>query len=392
MNTRTITARVATLAGTYSFIASVAAAWSAEPTAPAAAVPGSPAGAVAASSATNGLGPRIHFPTNLFDFGKVVGGEPAKVTINFTNTGDKTLEVTAVQPSCGCTTAGDWTHKLEPGQGGTIPLQFNSGGYAGGMVQKAVTVVCNDPTQPSVMLQIRGTVWHPIEVNPLFAVMNVPADVPTNINSVVHVVDNLDTPLTIYEVKSSSSNFVAELQTNQPGKDFSVIIRPVPPLAAGNVQGLITLKSKAGETNQPDINITALAMVQAAVMAIPNQIILPAGSISNKLPVTVTIQNNVSAPLTLSDPTVNAQGVDVEVKETQPGKLFAVTLNFPEGFSIPPGQNEELTVKTSNPQYAALRVPIIQPVSQPPANIVIPIKTIPTTTSQAPAPAAPVVR
>ncbi len=384
---------MAALVGTYWSSAAVTAALAGEPAAPAVAVPGVPAGVVATSATTNGLGPRIHFPTNLFDFGRVTGGEPAKVTINFTNTGDKTLEITAVQPSCGCTTAGDWTHKVEPGQSGIIPVQFNSGGYAGGMVQKAVTVTCNDPTQPSVMLQIRGTVWHPIEVNPLFAVMNVPADIsPTNnISSVVHVVNNLETPLMIYEVKSASSNFMAELQTNQPGKDFSVVIRPVPPMAPGNVQTVVSLKTSA--TNQPEINITALAMVQAAVLAIPNQIVLPAGSISNKLPVTVTIQNNVSAPLTLSEPTVNAQGVDVEVKETQPGRLFAVTLSFPEGFQIPPGENEALTIKTSHPQYPALRVPIIQALAPAgPAPIVIPIKTISTTTSQAPTPAAPVVR
>ncbi len=339
-----------------------------------------------------GSGPRIQFPTNLFDFGRITGGQPAKVTINFTNTGDKTLEVTAVQPSCGCTIPGDWTHKVEPGQGGTIPLQFNSGGFAGGMVQKPVTVLCNDPTQPSVMLQIRGTIWHPIEVTPLFAVMNVPADVPTNINSVVRIVDNLDTPLTIYEVKSSSSNFTAELKTNQPGKEFSLIIRPVPPMAPGNVQGLVTVKSRTGETNQPDINITTLAMVQAAVMAIPNQIILPAGAISNKLPVTVTVQNNVSAPLKLSDPTVNAKGVDVEVQETQAGRLFSVTLNFPEGFKITPGENPELTIKTSHPQYASIRVPIFQPMMQAPAPIAIPIKTTPATAGQESAPAVPVVR
>src|SRR5947208_12891161 len=52
--------------------------------------------------------PHIQFATPVADFGKAKAGEPIKYTYYFTNTGDATLEVTHVQPSCGCTTARDW--------------------------------------------------------------------------------------------------------------------------------------------------------------------------------------------------------------------------------------------------------------------------------------------
>src|SRR6201993_123091 len=70
----------------------------------------------AAAPATNGPAPRIQFATPVYDFGKAKAGEPIKYSYVFTNTGDAVLEVTHVQPSCGCTTAGDWTRKVEPGQ------------------------------------------------------------------------------------------------------------------------------------------------------------------------------------------------------------------------------------------------------------------------------------
>ncbi len=60
-----------------------------------------------------------------------------------------------MQPQCGCTTAGAWTREVEPGQTGTIPIQFNTMAY-NGQVFKQVTVNCNVTNQPLVFLQLKG--------------------------------------------------------------------------------------------------------------------------------------------------------------------------------------------------------------------------------------------
>ena len=73
-------------------------------------------------------------------FGKAKAGDPIKYSYVFTNTGDAVLEVSHVQPSCGCTTAGDWTRKVEPGQTGIVPVQLNSGAIPAGGVFKTITV------------------------------------------------------------------------------------------------------------------------------------------------------------------------------------------------------------------------------------------------------------
>src|SRR5215467_14963435 len=81
--------------------------------------PATPAPAVAAPAvpaADTTTGPKIEFATPIYDFGKVKGGDPVKYTYYFTNTGNEVLEVKAVQPSCGCTTAGDFSRKVEPGK------------------------------------------------------------------------------------------------------------------------------------------------------------------------------------------------------------------------------------------------------------------------------------
>ena len=79
-----------------------------------------------------------------------------KYTYVFTNAGGATLEVTNVQASCGCTTAGEWTRQVEPGMTGSIPIQFSSVNFSGA-VGKSITVTCNDTNQPAVVLQIKGS-------------------------------------------------------------------------------------------------------------------------------------------------------------------------------------------------------------------------------------------
>src|SRR5436190_15616324 len=77
----------------------------------------SPVLANPATDPTNAVGkPKIQFATPIYDFGKMKVGEPVKWEFVFTNTGTALLEITGVQPGCGCTTAGEWTRKVEPGK------------------------------------------------------------------------------------------------------------------------------------------------------------------------------------------------------------------------------------------------------------------------------------
>src|SRR2546421_7663299 len=78
-----------------------------------------------AEAATNNSGGRIQFATPVYDFGRIKAGELVKYTFMFTNVGDQALELSNVQPSCGCTTAGEFTHKVMPGETGKVPIQFN---------------------------------------------------------------------------------------------------------------------------------------------------------------------------------------------------------------------------------------------------------------------------
>ena len=318
--------------------------------------PSAPAVAPAAP-ATNAIGPKLKFETPLYDFGKVQSGTPVKHTYTFTNIGDEALEIKSVQPQCGCTAANDWTKRVEPGQTGTIAIQFNSANYNGGVL-KNVTVTSTDRTQPQTVIQLKGTLWKPIELNPIYAVLNIGPDTE-KASTTVRVINNTDEPLTLSSPECNNRNFGVEIETNKPGKEFVLTVSTLPPLTQGTISGQVSVKTSS--TNAPVLTFSAIAIIRPPVVVAPPQIMLPQGPLPNVLTNSFTIQNDSTNALKLSDAAVSVKGIDVEIKETQPGRLFTALVAFPKGFQTTPGQPVTVTIKSSNPRLPLIKVPVEQP-------------------------------
>src|SRR5262245_4399792 len=172
-------------------------------------------------SPSNADGPRINFPDPIFDFGRLESGQMVKHDFIFTNNGTLTLEITDARPSCGCTLTGNWDKKVEPGKYGTIPVKFNSLRLSG-EVLKTVIVLCNDPVATNVTLQIKGTVWKPIDVTPAVAFFAPSSDSQSNEVRVVRIVNNLDEPLTLSAPECTNKCFLTELKTLKEGKEYEL--------------------------------------------------------------------------------------------------------------------------------------------------------------------------
>jgi Protein of unknown function (DUF1573) len=363
------------------------------------------AAALAASPGTNSAsaqGPRIEFDSKVFDFGKTVSGQPVKHVYYFTNVGQQDLVLNNVQPGCGCTSAGDWTRLVKPGEWGKIPIQFNSANY-NSPVTKWVTVTSNDKSQPSIALQLKGTVWKPIEFTPAVAALNLKPDAPFS-TAIIRITNILDEPLWLSPPQSSNPAFGAELRTNTPGKEYLVMISNTMVLQPGSLHGEITLATSA--TNfLPSIKIPTWANVPPLITVTPSQISVPHPPLPTNFTSFVTVINNSTNPLTISDLGVNTTNVQASIQENQQGHYYTVTLKFQPGFEMP-NYPLAFTAKTSNPQMAALKVPIIemprrgQPVPSPtqlkrpgsivPMNPALPRAAAPTIApTAAPTPASP---
>jgi hypothetical protein len=322
----------------------------------------------------NPPGPHAQFATPVYDFGRAQAGDLVKYSFVFTNVGDQTLEVTAVQPSCGCTTAGDWTHKVEPGQTGTVAVQFNSDHF-NGPVFKTISVTSNDKQRPVNVLQLKGTVWKPIELVPQYTVINVPPD-SSSASASIKILNHANDPLTVSSPECTAKNFSVTLTTNTPGQEYTVALKSAIELNVGNIQGKIALKTSSTKT--PNLDIPFWVNVQPAVSVSPPRISLPQTPLKTKSPVTLTIQNNTTNTLSLTDGAVNIPGVEVELKEVQPGHMFSAVVTFPEGYNPPVGQPVEVKFKSNQPRTPEVRVPVLSfprpvavtapPMPQPPTS------------------------
>ena len=108
-------------------------------------------GAFAFSSAQT-----ITFEKTTIDYGTVKANSDGNKVFTFTNTGDKPLIISNVQPGCGCT-ASDWTKEpILPGKKGEVKVHYNAANL--NAFKKTIDVFSNDPKSGRVTLYIQGTV------------------------------------------------------------------------------------------------------------------------------------------------------------------------------------------------------------------------------------------
>src|SRR5206468_4981017 len=130
------------------------------------------------------------------------------------------------------------------------------------------------------------------------------------------------------------------------GKEFELRITAIRPSASSSSAAPIILKTSSPKT--PTIEVIAYVMVQQPVTVIPPQIMLLPAMPSNAEHEVVTVCYTGTNSFALADATVNVPGVTVGIKETDPGRSFNLTVDFPPGFQVEPGQKVELAVKSNH--------------------------------------------
>ena len=98
----------------------------------------------------------ITFDVTDVTFAEVEEGAPAQHVFTFRNTGDAPLRLTAVRPSCGCTSP-EWSRDpVAPGDSGSVTVVYDSKGRPGAFHKSILVKTDGEPA--SVTLHIRGQV------------------------------------------------------------------------------------------------------------------------------------------------------------------------------------------------------------------------------------------
>lgn len=109
-------------------------------------------------SKQQGEPPVASFATTSYDFGNEhPEGKMVEYEFKLSNKGKSDLIIRKVKPSCGCTVVHPENSVIAPGKSTNIKAQMRTNGYSGRQT-KSVTVITNDPKQPSTVLRITGTI------------------------------------------------------------------------------------------------------------------------------------------------------------------------------------------------------------------------------------------
>lgn len=100
--------------------------------------------------------PRIKFDTLVYDFGTIPRRSDGTCTFTFTNTGDAPLLITRITAACGSTVPSYSSEPILPGKKGEVNVAYNTRQV--GNFRKSITVLTNDPKNPTVVLTITGKV------------------------------------------------------------------------------------------------------------------------------------------------------------------------------------------------------------------------------------------
>ena len=91
--------------------------------------------------------PRLMLEKNQHDFGDIDEGKIVELNLKFKNVGKKTLEISEVKTSCGCTAALLSSKKIEPGNEGNIKIELDTTKRSG-KLSRTVAIHSNDPLEP----------------------------------------------------------------------------------------------------------------------------------------------------------------------------------------------------------------------------------------------------
>jgi hypothetical protein len=246
--------------------------------------------------------------------------------------------------------------RIEAGQTGDIPVQFDNSRYSGN-VGKTIDVFSNAKNQPRATLSLRGSVKKPIDITPQSAVINVQSDSTNTASVTVRLVNQTDSAVTISDPTSSNKAFTSELKTVKPGQEYELLVTVQPPFAGANNSAAISLKTSLASV--PSLSITAIAAVQQAVQVLPAQITLgpPASRWTTNR---IFIRGNASAALVLEDPQSSDSRLQLQIVPLGTHNMFNLVVSVPPDFEMPRGQRAQVTVKSNHPRYPLLTIPITQ--------------------------------
>jgi hypothetical protein len=108
--------------------------------------------------------PKLLISERVFDFGKVKSGDLVVAEFTLTNGGKEKLNFRKIKSNCSCVTYEIKSSNIKKGKSQVLKLTFDTSGRRGNQY-KTISIFSNDPTAPTQMITIKGTLQKAEENN-----------------------------------------------------------------------------------------------------------------------------------------------------------------------------------------------------------------------------------
>ena len=215
--------------------------------------------------------PALTFEKIHHDFGKVSPDKKVAYRFKATNSGNAMLNITHLNPSCGCTATvpGKWS--LNPGESTEIEATFNPAGMKN-LVRKSIQVTSNDPKNPVLTLTFEAEVVQEInlETSALFF-LEVPRS--SSRKSTVRLRSGNGQPVIITEIKAPGAPYLSGT-VKQDGKDAVVEMTFDPQkVPQGSPRGVDKVTLRTGSATQPTLTVDVQWEIKASITSAPDRVV-----------------------------------------------------------------------------------------------------------------------
>ena len=275
----------------------------------------------------------IKFNKLTHDFGAVDDTEELHCNFDFTNTGDGVLLIREIKASCGCTTTSLEKMEYQPGESGSIELNFHPKGY--GSQTKTITVKSNSSNNERLVLYIKAVVTPFVQFEP--RAVRFPEVPATEGREQTVKVTCRDTGAVFGGPICTHPSFTAEWSVPPVNGTGTLTVKLKPGAAKGNVINKVKLDVQgarsAGETpRKQTAELSASAAVFGEIIIEP--VFLSVGRVDpgGRVDKSVALRRPSGAPFKLlSAELMNPSPANLEVSMTQSGNAWTVRVHGESG-------------------------------------------------------------
>jgi hypothetical protein len=299
----------------------------------------------------------LHCPEATVALGEVKAGQPLRHRFTIVNAGRDAVEVSAVQPSCGCLKPRMEEKRLRPGDSAVLVLEVNTlTAPAGPNAWRVQILYTCDGQARDLTLNLHATVVSEISVQPAALILQTESAIGAD----VIVTDARAKPLTVTGVRTTDPLLraaVREVRSDDSGRMIQVVRVNVPPeFPDGRHEEMLQIFSSDPEYAELRVPVTVVKQSRSEVSATPAE---------------VTIHGTVGplpAPVILLRPALDQ---DVEVASIEcadaavrcthargPGHMATVRVRIDPKQVTADGVHTVLRIRLARPEGTTLTVPV----------------------------------